>query len=375
MTNSFVKKAMAAALLGGSASLASEKSSVQIYGVVDAGVRATTNQGKTQMVGGGMSQSRWGVNVKEDMGEGLTAIANLESRFLMDTGNSAALNYFQQSWVGLHSKDLGQITMGRQFNVLIDVFASTYASFPYSPFMEVYKPEIGLAMGTRANNMVKYTANLGAWRASLQYTFDEENTIAKKGEAVEVTGGLAIKTTGGYIRYQNQGVAVGGAYLNTKLPGSTEFDAFTIGASYRSGPWYFSTGYALNERKNSLAGKDARLIGAYWGSEVNGGFQSGDSRKRQLLQMGIGYQMTPQLNLGMHLYQAKQSGSFSGDFNNKANFIIAVADYVFSKRTDAYIGVDYTHISDGTGSYIEKTMAEDLVRNRAGITIGLRHRF
>jgi len=375
MTNSFVKKSITAALLEGFVSLVSAQSSVQIYGVVDAGVRATNNQGKTQMVGGGMSQSRWGINLKEDVGDSLTAIANVESRYVTDTGNSAALNYFQQSWIGLRSKDLGQVTIGRQFNVLIDVVASTYASFPYGPFVEVYKPEIGLAMGARANNMVKYTANLGDWRAGLQYTFDEGNTISRKGEALEVTGGFAVKTSGGYMRYQNQGLAFGGAYINTKLPGGTAFDAFTFGASYRSGPWYFSTGYALNNRKNSLAGKDARLIGAYWGTEVNGGFQSADSRKRQLLQLGMGCQMTPQLNLGIHLYQAKQSGSFSGDFNNKASFIILVADYAFSKRTDAYIGVDYTHISGGVGSYIEKTVAGELVRNRAGISIGLRHRF
>ena len=375
MAHSFVQTTMAVMLLGGTASIAAAESSVQLYGIVDAAVRSTSNHGKTQMVGGGMSQSRWGINIKEDLGDGLSAIANLEDRFLADTGSTAAVNYFQQAWIGMRSKDLGQLTMGRQFNVLLDVVASTYASFPYGPFMEVYKPEIGFAMGTRTNNMLKYTADLGAWRAGVQYSFDEGNTVARKGSDVELTGGLAMKTAGGYLRYEANGLAIGGAYLNTKMPGNTEFDAYTLGGSYRSGPWYFSTGYAMNKRKNSLAIEDARLINAYWGSEINGGFQSGDSNKRQLLQLGVGYQVTPQLNLGMHYYHAKQSGSSSGAFNNKANFIVAVADYAFSKRTDAYMGVDYTRVSGGPGSYIEKTATGDLVRNRAGITIGLRHRF
>ncbi len=131
----------------------------------------------------------------------------------------------------------------------------------------------------------------------------------------------------------------------------------------------------MNKRRNALMAQDARLIGAYWGSEANGGFQPGDSSKRQLLQLGVGYQITPKLNLGMHYYQAKQSGSVSAAFNNKADFVVAVADYAFSKRTDAYMGVDHTRVRGGAGSYIEKTASGELVRNRAGITIGLRHRF
>ncbi|WP_027014321.1 porin [Comamonas composti] len=376
MTDSFVKTAMAAMLLGTTASMAAAQGSVQLYGLVDAAVRVTGNHGKTQMVGGGMSQSRWGINVTEDLGAGLSAIANFENRFLTDTGNTAAVNYFQQAWIGMRSEDWGQLTMGRQFNVLLEVAASTYASFPSGPFMEVYKPEIGVAMGTRTNNMLKYAAHRGPWRAGLQYSFDEGNTVARKGSEVELTGGLAMKTAGGYLRYAaGSGLAIGGAYMNTKMPAGTQFDAYTLGGSYRSGPWYFSTGYGMNKRQNRLAAEDARLINAYWGSEVNGGFQPGDADKRQLLQLGMGYQVTPQLNMGVHYYHVKQSGSSSGAFNNQANFIVAVADYAFSKRTDAYVGVDYTRISGGAGSYIEKTATGDLVRNRAGLTIGLRHRF
>lgn len=366
MTSSLVKTTIALAVLGGMAPLASAQSSVQLYGIVDAAVRSTTNHGKTQMVGGGMSQSRWGINVKEDLGDGLSAIANLENRFTTDTGTTAAASYFNQSWVGLRSSSLGQLTMGRQFNVLFDVVTSTYASFPYSPYMEVYKPEIGLSMGARNSNMLKYVAEFGPVRGGLQYSFDEKRTDSK--------------SAGGYLRYSASGLSVGGAYLYTKMPGGTEFDAYTLGGSYRTGPWYFSAGYGLNKRKNNLgvspAGvPDAAVIAAYWATEANGGFQSGDSKKRQLLQLGAGYQLTPQLNLGVHYYHAKQDGSATGAFNNKADFIVAVADYAFSKRTDAYFGVDYTRVKGGAGSYIERTTAGDLVRSRTGITVGLRHRF
>ena len=150
-----------------------QTSSVQLYGIVDAAVRHTNNEGTsgnqslTKMIGGGMSQSRWGINVTEDLGGGLKAIANLENRFTTDDG-ALASSYFAQSWVGVQG-GFGRLTMGRQYNMLFDLVTSTYASFPYSPYMEAYKPEIGMSMGARASNMLKYTAELGAWRASLQY--------------------------------------------------------------------------------------------------------------------------------------------------------------------------------------------------------------
>ena len=105
MNASFMKKTLALAVLGSLGTMAYAQSSVQLYGIVDAGIRHTTNQGSsksglTEMVGGGMSQSRWGINIKEDLGGGLSAIANLENRFGTDTGTPAGnLPYFAQSWV------------------------------------------------------------------------------------------------------------------------------------------------------------------------------------------------------------------------------------------------------------------------------------
>ena len=92
------KPLLASALIAVSAPSAWAQSTVQLYGIVDAAIRHTTNEGAsgdgklTQMVGGGMSQSRWGINVTEDLGNGLKALANLENRFLADTGSPAASN-------------------------------------------------------------------------------------------------------------------------------------------------------------------------------------------------------------------------------------------------------------------------------------------
>ena len=74
---------------------AAGSSKVELWGIVDAAVRHTTNEGPdqsslTKMIGGGMSQSRWGINVEEDMGNGVKALVSLESRFNADTGEKDA---------------------------------------------------------------------------------------------------------------------------------------------------------------------------------------------------------------------------------------------------------------------------------------------
>ena len=395
----FVKKNIALAALalcatGAAMAQAANTSKVELWGIVDVAVRHTNNEGAaktglTKMIGGGMSQSRWGINVEEDLGGGSKALAFLENRFDADAGNSAiGAPFFQLSYVGLQGP-YGRLTAGRQWNVLFDLVTSTYASFPYSPYMEAFKPEIGMSMGSRSNNMLKYTAEYGPFRGSLQYSMDEGNTVDALGATAAAAG--AFKTAGGYLRYSANGISAGAGYLNTTLPGGTKVDAWTVGTSYRSGPLYVNLGYAVNERKggayalNTGSIVDSGVLGAFWSGSSNGGFLPGapatgatnianlrdHANKRDMFKVGIGYQITPAINLGGHYYNAKQSGSASGAFNGRAHFYVAVVDYAFSKRTDAYFGVDRTRVTGGTGM----SLGANGARTRTGITVGLRHRF
>ena len=412
MQKNIIVAALALALCGAGAAMAqtAPASKVELWGIVDAAVRHTNNEGvgqksKTQMIGGGMSQSRWGINVTEDLGGGNTALVVLENRFDADAGNAAAnAPFFQLAHVGLQTP-YGRLTAGRQWNVLFDVVTSTYASFPYSPYMEAYKPEFGMAMGARTSNMLKYTfaTQDRSLVGSLQYSFDENNDtkdieagfpgnaaqlrdlIGAKAKALSTINGGAWKTVGGYLRYApGNGLAVGGGYLRSTLPGGTDVDAWTLGGSYRTGPWYLSAGYVLNKAKYTAATNtiqrlrnnvDGHIMNTFWTGASNGGFVAGVpgdmADKRQLFKIGVGYQVTPQLNLGAHYFHGKQTGSPTGRFDGKANFVVAVADYAFSKRTDAYVGIDNTRVSGGDGVAVDANGA----RSRTGFTIGLRHRF
>ncbi|WP_284337901.1 porin [Comamonas sp. NoAH] len=447
--------AMAATLLCGSAlpvlAQNSGASKVELWGIVDAAVRHTNNEGAgqdrlTKMIGGGMSQSRWGLNIEEDLGGGSKAIAHMENRFNADDG-SVSTPFFQLAYVGLQGP-YGRLTMGRQWNVLFDVVTSTYSSFPYSPYMDAYKPELGMAAGARTSNALKYTLATPSrnWVGTLQYSFEEGNdtkkieqgalsaagaaqvaaapgaaaagqaaaqavlagggtpaqanaaaqaagyqyTMNAVGQAVGAyaTGAIpgvasgALKTMGGFLRYSENGVSVGGGFLRTELPGGSDLDAWTIGGSYRSGPLYVNVGYGLNKIRIDRAGAtdivgqirnqtDLAIVGSMWSGQTNGGFQPGDADKRQMMKVGFGYQITPQINAGLHYFHAKQSGGASGLYNGKANFMIAAVDYAFSKRTDAYFAVDHTKLSGGSAMAIDTSGA----RSRTGITAGIRHRF
>lgn len=413
-------------------------SKVELWGIVDAAVRHTNNEGAdqgrlTKMAGGGMSQSRWGLNIEEDLGGGSKAIAHMENRFNADDG-SVSTPFFQLAYVGLQGP-YGRFTMGRQWNVLFDVVTSTYASFPYSPYMDAYKPELGMAAGARTSNALKYTiaTPTRSWVGTLQYSFAEGNdtdaiesgalttaattqatltsaaniaatsaaataagltvsdyVAAQVGRAVGAYGASAIpgvasgalKTMGGFLRYSENGISVGGGFLRTELPGGSDLDAWTLGGSYRTGPLYVNLGYGMNKIKidraaaTDISGQirnltDLAIVGSMWSGQTNGGFQPGDADKRQMVKVGFGYQITPQINAGLHYFHAKQSGGASGLYNGKANFMVAAVDYAFSKRTDAYFAVDHTKLNGGSAMAIDTSGA----RSRTGITAGIRHRF
>lgn len=356
---------------------AQNNSSVQIYGIVDMAYRHTDHEGPpaqagqslNQLVGGGMSQSRWGINVTENLGGGLKVLANLENRFSTDSGNTSDgrpepyRSYFQQSWVAVQSS-WGRLTLGRQYNVLFDLVTSTYPSYPYSPYMDAYKPEMGLALGARHDNLLKYAVEVGPVRAAVQYSFGEQSPI----------GG---KTLGAYVRYAANGWAAGLGYQDYAFASGQKLVGWTLGGFYRAGPWYFNLGYGKNKVDFLTSPIDIAVLGAMWQGNANGGFAGPAflaANQRTLSKVGVGYQLTPRINLGAHYFHARQSGRTAAA-QGSANFFTLAADYAFSARTDAYLEADHTRLKGRTVSLSNTAGVENGAQRRTGFTIGLRHRF
>jgi predicted porin len=344
------KAALALSILAASTSAAWAQSSVQLYGIVDVGLRWTSNanagSSEKQVIPGGMSQSRLGVNVTEDMGGGLKAIANLEHRLNSDTGTAAAADFWRQSWVGIQSADFGRITLGRQYNILFDIYTSTYASFKYSPYIEAYKPEIGLSLGARQDNMVKYLVEKGPIRAEVQVS------------AGEGTG--PNKSVGGLLRYADGPIAVGGAYLQVEDQLGNKVKAYTAGGAWSSGPWYVNLSWATNKfDRGPILGTayTAGLLGNVLNASAN------DVKKRDMISAGATYQLTP------HWYATQTHYLTANGGKGKSHYFAVVADYAFSKRTDAYLELDYTKFSEGSVRFANGS------EQRGGSIVGIRHRF
>lgn len=189
-----MKKLTLAALIAGSfAATASAQSNVTIYGIVDAGIVRETGGASgdvTKVTSGIGSQSRIGFRGTEDLGNGLSAIFTLESGYRLDDGsldntNSALFN--RQAFVGLSSKTLGTLTLGRQYNPLYnalskvaDPFGAGYAGSAKNLF-----PAGGV--NTRVSNAIVYaTPKWSGFSIEGMYALGEQSGDSTAGRLFSV---------------------------------------------------------------------------------------------------------------------------------------------------------------------------------------------
>lgn len=157
-------------LATGIAGVAHSATSVTLYGLVDAGVgyqQTKTSQGdhwsKTREVGlinGIKNGNRWGLKGVEDIGNGTSAIFQLENGFDMGNGKSTLGGrlFGRQAFVGLQNKSWGTLTLGRQYNLAAKFIASI------DPFAVGFKQAgvlngaFGNSTNARMDNAIKYVS-------------------------------------------------------------------------------------------------------------------------------------------------------------------------------------------------------------------------
>ena len=108
------------------------QSSVTLYGIIDEGLTFSNNQlgNKAYQMQSGISQgSRWGMQGAEDLGGGLSAIFRLENGFDINTGKlgQQGREFGRAAYVGVSSKTLGTVTLGRQ-NELMGDYVGLYTA-------------------------------------------------------------------------------------------------------------------------------------------------------------------------------------------------------------------------------------------------------
>jgi predicted porin len=339
---------LSAAVLGAANLCAHAQSNVTIYGIVDTAVRYSTHDNaagdsKLQLIGGPLSGSQIGFKGKEDLGGGLSALFSLENGFTTDNGalvDSTRL-FNREALVGLQG-DFGKVTLGRQYALIHNMTAS-YDVYAMSNLKPIGWQGGNYTMGTRLDNSIRYAGTWSGVTATVGYS------------AGEVTGDIHRKESKGLsIAYDNGPLHVGGAwqtldnsttYFSPAISADSKQTAWTLGGTYTAGPikWYLSY--------------------------INNKLDIADYRNRSY-SAGFKWNISGPWSLWNAVYfdKLKHAGT-SGN-------LIAIAptlDYAFSKRTDVYLTVDYTKLTD---AWI--TLGSDsrtLYGNRLGVTSGIRHMF
>jgi predicted porin len=380
------------------AGAAHAQGSVTLYGVIDESIQwvhnttnanaPTQNQNLVGMYGGNISGNRWGVKGTEELGGGLQAIFQLESGFDINTGaaGQGGKMFGRQAFVGLASDKYGTITLGRQYDPLVDTvqpltgdnyFGSTFATpgdvdnndnssrtsnaIKYtSPLLDGFQFEGMYAMGGVAGSMgsgqswgAAGTYAIGSFNiAAGYYMMDNASSLAARTGSDGTVGWSSGATSGAMFDGQ-----INQAYASAKSVGTA-----AVAAQYVTGPFTFAARYSNVQLKADgfstfTTTQRYNVAGGYFGYQVN-----------PALLLGLGYNWT----------------HGSGDSSNTYNQVSLGADYNLSKRTDLYAVAAWQHAngqqagaasgvsagaSIGSYGYNSASSSQELV------SLGIRHKF
>ncbi|NIE87101.1 MULTISPECIES: porin [Burkholderia] len=373
--------------------VAHAQSTVTLYGIVDAGIAYVHNaqgaNGANQSTlvkfnSGNMSGSRWGLRGTEDLGGGLAAIFQLENGFNVGTGalGQGGREFGRKSIVGLSSKTWGTVTLGRQYDPIVDLVQGLTEDGPFGGTFATPGDLDNYDNSLRVSNSVKYTSPL---IAGLQF------------EALYALGGVAGQTGNG------QTYSFGASYANGPLSlGAGFFSANggnTVATGATSRTWTSTSDTLFNTVVNSgfasaksiqivRAGAQYVLGAATFGLAYSNTQYAGDSlstfRSTAKFNSGSGffnYRFTPALNTGVGYSYTSLTGPASAHYNQ----VNIGAVYSLSKRTDLYALAGYQKASGKTlgsgGALVDAKASIGSYGVNSGTdtqelaVVGIRHKF
>jgi GBP family porin len=288
--------------------------SVTIYGRVDVGLQRIDNGTKHNNVDSGTyTASRLGFRGTEDLGGGLSALFFMETGIGADVGTAQGGSRFfnRGAYVGLSSKSLGTVTLGRQYVPIFWPFLFADDAGPlrlhgYSAVQSVQRSNFlkvsQAALTTPVANGTLASGAGGIYSVGITSAF-ENNLVVYKTPSF---GGLTI--TG----------AVGAPEGYTDAG-----KVFGANAEYRSGPLYLGAGW--NRKTGIVAAPGAR-------------------QKVSEAVLGGMYSITPQLNLWSNAHSWKfETGASSADLSGH-DFMVG-ASY---KTSSGQLWANYARKSVGS---------------------------
>ncbi|MDN7179241.1 porin [Caballeronia sp. SEWSISQ10-4 2] len=388
------------------------QSTVTLYGAIDSGINYTNNvqiaQTGSSLVGGhqiamleggaaGLQGSRWGFRGTEDLGDGLKTLFVLESGFDSNSGvlGQGGSAFGRQAYVGLSSA-FGTVTLGRQYDAVVDLYAPFLAARQWGGLMAFHPGDVDNALNSRRiNNSIKYRSvsyrgltveaimNLGGIAGSFS-----SNWIWGGGVAY-ATGPFSISAT--YLNVHNPNTSFYGSNPDAGPSTTNNLGVFGSATGPEFNPVY--AGYASANRRETAAIAAGVTLGslnvnlAYSNTRFEGmGSASGPNPLNYSgtaafnnIEINSQYQLTPSLLVGA-AYDYTRNGGAGGLGGANYDLFSTGTDYFLSKRTDVYTVVAYEKAS-GTDSFGQSAVAEigeltpSTTNKQVSVRIGIRHRF
>jgi predicted porin len=368
MKNSLLLSAICLASGAAISQTAMAQSSVIPYGIADLGVHYSNglnasnapivSDSATALSSGINNTSRWGIKGQEKLGDDMAALFQLEGGLNFDTGSSAKSDklFDRLAFIGIKTS-AGTLTAGRQATILSDAISPVD---PLGMRFAGFNPNINItalsntAFGTHAfgmlygtsgyndnyyrlDNMLKFTSDFGPVTARFSYSFGE------------VAGNSsALSTLGAGLSYQQDGLAVSGAFMRLKNNASFSLDAFTLGAAYNFGSFTLKANYGNNKADTAI----------------------NKETKENILSGGGSVTLSPGVSLTAAYYRVRRdSTGFTSDGFDRT---IAYLEQELSKRSTLYMEVDATKW-DGNAAGTTSNVPNK--SNGYGVTFGLMHKF
>src|ERR1700709_2648780 len=209
----FALTSLSLALLG-AAGAAHAQSSVTLYGVIDEALAYVNHaSGNNHLVGlsaGNLSGDRWGLKGSEDLGGGLKAIFQLENGFNVNTGalGQGGREFGRQAFVGLTSDKLGTVTLGRQYDPLVDMVQGITGDTYWASIVGTPGDVDNYDNSSRVNNAVKYVSpNYAGLQFEGMYGFSNGAGTTGQGQ-----------TWSGAVAYNNGPLGLAAGYYYTSNP-------------------------------------------------------------------------------------------------------------------------------------------------------------
>ncbi len=415
-----LKTTVSAGILTSLALSAQAQSSVQLYGIVDAGITQVSGLSggtRNQIASGIMEGSRWGLKGQEDLGGGYRALFALESRVELDTGaesnrpisgaqlpqrlttttglglpsalapvvaglgsqlggtigvNLTSNAFDRQAYVGLVTP-VGALLAGRQYTPAYEIFGNFDAMKTESALSAGQVASIPSSVDIRVSNAIQYRIQLAGLTGSVMYS------------AGEAAGSSDFnRLWGGMVSYKQTGYSFGAGYntRNNEL-GQKSLTNSIIGATADIGPGTASLMISTIKDSNptGLSGVSTALQTAPFGlpsataSLVQAAYVNAFKQDARLFNMGYRYVMgnntatiaytklndrrTSDADLSSYGFALTHALSKRTDLN----FVLAKADN--SAKSQVALG--------GAGYLGGVTRAPGV--DSTSVALGMRHRF